>query len=184
MKNALIVLGVGLLAFTLSLVGTYLAMPYIAPDIVAQSRAPADSAATDSLTHHDHLVALVDSLSSGDPNALFAEQALVDRLRDSLNTVNDSLTAVQARTSALYDQLMNLQQRVRSLEATQAKAADISQTLTDLELREMRAVLAPLDLSIYEALYAQTAGRDRTRLLQAMPPDKASQLVDRIVARQ
>lgn len=183
MKKSLVILGVGLMAFTLSLIGTYLAMPYIAPDIVAQSQSPSDSAASDSLTQRDQLLALIDSLGAGRSKALFAEQATVDLLRDSLATVHDSLTNVQSRTWTLRDELRALQRRVESLEATQAKAADISNTLTDLDVREMRAVLAPLNLEIYEALYAQTSGRDRTRLLQAMPPDKAAQLVDRIVAR-
>jgi prefoldin subunit 5 len=184
MKKSLLIIGVGVLAFSLGLIGTYVAMPYIAPDIVAQSTAPPDSAASDSLTQRDQLIALIDSLESGQTDALFAEQTTVNRLRDSLTTVHDSLSNVQSRTWSLRDQLQELQRRVESLEATQAKAADISKTLTDLDVREMRAVLAPLNLPVYEALYAQTTGRDRTRLLQAMPPDKAAQLVDRIVARQ
>lgn len=184
MKKSLLIIGVGVLAFSLSLIGTYLAMPYIAPGLVAQSTAPTDSTAPDSLTQRDQLIALIDSLESGQSDALFAEQATVNRLRDSLTTVHDSLSNVQSRTWTLRDQLQELQRRVESLEATQAKAADISQTLTDLDIREMRAVLAPLNLPVYEALYAQTTGRDRTRLLQAMPPDKAAQLVDRIVVRQ
>lgn len=184
MKKSLMVIAVGLLAFSVSLIGTYFAMPYIAPDIVAQSQTPSDSLASDSLDQRNKLMALIDSLNSGDPKALFAEQKTVNRLRDSLMTVHDSLDSVQSRTSTLQAQLDELQQRVSSLEATQAKAADISNTLTDLDLREMRAVLAPLSLNIYESLYAQTTGRNRTRLLQAMPPDKAARLVDRIVARQ
>ncbi|NBB73276.1 MAG: hypothetical protein GVY35_06280 [Bacteroidetes bacterium] len=183
MKKSLMVIGVGLLAFTVSLIGSYFAMPYIAPDIVAQSQPP-DSVASDSLDQRAKLMALIDSLNSGDPKALFAQQTTVNQLRDSLTTVHDSLSSVQSRTSTLQAQLDELQQRVSSLEATQAKAADISNTLTDLDLREMRAVLAPLNLSVYESLYAQTSGRNRTRLLQAIPPDKAARLVDRIVARQ
>jgi chromosome segregation ATPase len=184
MKKSLMIIGVGLVAFSLSLAGTYFAMPYIAPDIVAQSQSGSDSLASDSLDQRAKLMALIDSLDSGDPNALFAEQTAVNRLRDSLTTVHDSLYSVRSRTSTLQAQLNELQRRVSSLESTQAKAADISETLTDLDMREMRAVLAPLNLDIYESLYAQTAGRDRTRLLQAMPPDKAAQLVDRIVVRQ
>lgn len=184
MKKSLMIVGVGLLAFTISLVGSYIAMPYIAPDIVAQSDAAAEEAASDSLDQRAKLMALIDSLETGDPNALFAERNTVRQLRDSIVTMHDSLGAVQSRTSTLQAQLDALQRRVESLEATQAKAADISETLTDLDLREMRAVLAPLDLTIYESLYAQTSGRNRTRLLQAMPPDKAAQLVDRIVVRQ
>jgi len=183
MKKSLMVIGVGLLAFTVSLIGSYFAMPYIAPDVVAQSQ-PADSLASDSLDQRAKLMALIDSLNSGDPKALFAQQASVNQLRDSLTTVHDSLSSVQSRTSTLQAQLDELQQRVSSLESTQAKAADISNTLTDLDLREMRAVLAPLNLNVYESLYAQTSGRNRTRLLQALPPDKAARLVDRIVARQ
>lgn len=184
MKKSLLIIGVGVLAFTLSLIGTYLGMPYIAPDLAARSTAPVDSAASDSLTQRDQLIALIDSLEGGQSNALFAEQATVNRLRDSLSTVHDSLSNVQSRTWTLRDQMRELQRRVESLEATQAKAADISKTLTDLDIREMRAVLAPLNLTVYESLYAQTTGRNRTRLLQAMPPDKAAQLVDRIVVRQ
>lgn len=180
MKKSLMAIGVGLLAFSISMVGAYFAMPFVAPDVAEQASAR-DSLAPDSLDEQAQLMALLDSMNTDDAEALFAEQATVRRLRDSLATLHDSL---QSRTTTLQAQLEALQQRVTTLEDTQAKAADISETLTDLDLREMRAVLAPLDLTIYEALYAQTAGRNRTRLLQAMPPDKAAQLVDRIVARQ
>lgn len=184
MKKLLIIVGVGLLAFALSLAGTYLAMPYIAPDVVAQAQQENDSLAHDEAPlSQQRLMTMLDSLNTGNPQDLFAERAVVNRLRDSLLTMHDSLDAVQGRTSTIQMQLDELRQRISSLEDAQVKAAEISETLTDLDLREMRAVLAPLDLNIYEALYAQTTGRNRTRLLQAMPPDKAAELVDRVVAR-
>lgn len=184
MKKSLIVIGVGLLAFSISLIGTYFAMPYIAPDVVAEAQQESDSSATESFAPRHKLEALIDSLNTGNPNELFAEREMVNRLRDSLTTMHDSLDAIQGRTTTIQAQLDELRRRVSSLEETQVKAAEISKTLTDLDIREMRAVIAPLNLNVYEALYAQSTGRDRTKLLQAMPPDKAARLVDRVVARQ
>lgn len=184
MKKSLIVVGVGLIAFVLSLVGTYFAIPYIAPDIAAQAHRDGDSLAVPTQASQQQLMVLLDSLNTSDPHDLFAQRAVVERLRDSLTTIHDSLDAVQNRSTTILMQIEELRERVSSLEEAQVKAAEISQTLSNLDEREMRAVLAPLDLDVYEALYAQTSGRKRTRLLQAMPPDKAAQLVDRIVARE
>lgn len=183
MKKFLIVAGVGLLAFVLSLTGTYLAMPYIAPDVVSQSQEDNDTLVADGDVSEQQLMTMLDSLDADDPDELLARHEVIQRLRDSLTTVHDSLDAVQGRTTTLRDQLEELRQRVSSLEEAQVEAAEISRTLTDLDERDMRAVLAPLELDVYEALYAQTNGRNRTRLLQAMPPEKAAELIDRVVAR-
>lgn len=184
MKRTLMVGGIALAAFLLSTAGTYFALPYIAPDHVAEMRADDDTLTlADTLVDSDEYEPAVDTLDAEHANQLAEQERRLAVLEDSLTLLHDSLDQTTTEATDLAAEVDNLEDELATLEDNHAEAAEISQTLTQLEEREMRAVLDPLDLDVYEALYTISTGRNRTRLLQAMPPDEAAQLVARIVAR-
>ena len=53
----------------------------------------------------------------------------------------------------------------------------MSGTLTKLEDKELEAVLAELDQAMLESLYVEASARNRKRLLQSIPPERAALLV-------
>lgn len=210
MKKIFLALGISLMAFVVGLVGTYFALPTVAPEVIDQARqqtdsaarraaadsnpAPPDSTVTQAASAmrspRDTLRALPNipsdsrSQTPGSADTIRSQMAMIEELQDSVAVLNDSLSMLQSKTHGLESNLAQLRQRVKSLESTRAKAAEISKTLSRLENRELRAVLKELDMEIYEVLYAESSGRTRTRLLQSMPPQKAARLVDRMIPAQ
>jgi superfamily II DNA helicase RecQ len=75
-----------------------------------------------------------------------------------------------------------LRDQVQSLQATQAKAAEMAKTLTKLEDEALQSVLQELDMRIFQMLYAESTGRTQARLLQALPPERAARVVDSMMA--
>ena len=194
MKKIALAVGLGVVFFLAGLIGTYYTLPIVAPDHVPDtvtsdslntaapdSTQPFAAAQLDStaLTDSASTATIVDSLGIS-PDQL-NDVPLVQQLRDSLSTLQDSLSTLTADSRALTEERDALQERVKSLESSQAKAADIGNTLTKLEDEELRAVLNELDMRVYEMLYNEVSGRNRARLLQSLPPDKAAQLVDRMI---
>lgn len=194
MKKIALAVGLGVVFFLAGLVGTYYALPVLAPDHVPDIATADSLTAPGSSTPQQQPTARIDSASvmdstgtalhtdslDGVPDSLIAP-SLVDQLRDSLSTLHDSLGTLSATARTLTDERDALKDRVATLETSQATAADIGNTLTKLEDDELGAVLKELDMRVYEMLYNEVSGRNRARLLQSLPPDKAAQLVDRMI---
>jgi hypothetical protein len=54
--------------------------------------------------------------------------------------------------------------------------------LGKLEDKQLGNILAGLDLGVVEQLYAEVSGRDRSRLLQNLPPDRAARFVKMLIS--
>lgn len=188
--------GITLVAFLAATLGTYFALPYIDPERAADQEmmVEEDTLSSDVAESHEALAslerleALVDTMDQhrhvlAAKQRIEAQERELTQLRDSLSSVHDSLDTAASRASNLDAEVDDLREQLASLEDARAEAEEISQTLAQLEMRELRAVLDPLGLDVYESLYTISSGRNQDRLLQAMPPDEAARLVHRIVAR-
>lgn len=185
--RTLIIIALGTLAaFGASLVGTYFALPFVAPDAVEAHRAAADSLTADG--------SAVDGIAA-------APSALVDSLGIPLGAAaSDSSAALgtmgpgpdsTATARALTDSLATLRQKVAEYEAILASPPEpvapaprlaideLAATLAKIEDRELRRVLNRLDLDVLETLYAESSGRNRARLLGALDPARAAVFIQR-----
>lgn len=87
----------------------------------------------------------------------------------------DEVEALVAENDALRNQVLNVKRQ-------RAEATELSKTLIRLEDRELRKVLSELDLGTLEVLYGQVSLRNRIRLLQNMPPDKAAGFIQQLTS--
>ena len=179
MKKAILAGAVVLVAFAAGLAGTYVAMPMLAPDVVAAAQARADSSAADSLA-----AALPDS-SAADSSATLglpdAASSLVQTLKDSLQTFRGRLRRADEHAATLRQQAKTYRDQLATLEARRAQAGELSGSLTKMEERELSALLRQVNPRVLERLYMEATGRTRTRLLQAMPPSRAARFVNQLV---
>lgn len=210
MKKVLLAALVGILSLGAGLVGTYFALPVVAPNAVEQA-APPDSAAApspsdpapstktnpavptesaspttrpDSTTVSSADSSRSDSTAVPQPDQQLASFEAVHMLRDSLRMMRDSVNTLADKSQTLEGDLQKLRSQLQSLQATRTKAADIAKTLTKLEDEELEAVLSKLDMQTYEILYTEATGRNRTRLLRALPPQEAARLVNRMIVSE
>ncbi len=193
-----------ILAFLLGVIGMYFAMPYVAPQRVAQVQDSLavlrnDTTAIGALGQQTlmHTDSLLDHFQCADSAALLALVSAQTALRDSLKVARDTLaqlrqalqTAQQQGASlrqALHQaeaQMQTLQQRLASLETQKARADELAATITRMEDKERRALVSQLPPEVIELLYQATSGRGRTLLLQSLPPEQAARLVNRLIER-
>jgi len=102
-------------------------------------------------------------------------------LQDSLDALQRRVAALSRERLYLLDEIKALQAQQKEQQALQGSVQELSTTLTKLEDKELASVLAQLDVSVLEALYKQASARNRTRLLQAMPPPVAADFIRRLV---
>ncbi len=102
-------------------------------------------------------------------------------LQDSVTVLQHSVEGLIQEKGALLEQLKALQEQFRDQQTQGAKAQELSATLTKLEDKELAGVVEQLDMAVLEILYKQASGRNRARLLQAMPPQVAASFVQRLV---
>lgn len=184
MKKIFLAIGVGLIAFVVGLVGTYMALPMVAPGIASTS-APADSTAAPASAPSDTDTprplpngTAPDSAAASQMDRPFASLEAVEGLRDSLALMHDSVQTLATTEETLTREVAELRDQVQSLQATQTKAAEMAKTLTKLEDEALQSVLQELDMPTFQMLYAESSGRSQARLLQALPPKRAARVVD------
>lgn len=184
MKKIFLAIGVGLIAFVVGLVGTYMALPMVAPGIASTS-APADSTVAPASAHSDTDTprplpngTAPDSAAASQMDRPFASLEAVEGLRDSLALMHDSVQTLATTEETLTREVAELRDQVQSLQATQTKAAEMAKTLTKLEDEALQSVLQELDMPTFQMLYAESSGRSQARLLQALPPKRAARVVD------
>ena len=187
-KKGMITLAAGLVAFTAGMAGLYLAMPRLAPERVEATRSLLDSLARSETTH-------ADSLSSDPEPTVLPPAGLPDSLtRTPQSTVApptvyaDSLRILRARLQETTEARRRLEQELAALRQSQAEARDrqveaeaLGSTIAKLEDRELSALLAQLDMDVLDLIYRASSGRNRTRLLQALAPDRAARFVQDLV---
>jgi septal ring factor EnvC (AmiA/AmiB activator) len=181
LKNTSIILGSALAAFAVAVVGALFVLPMVAPnavsDLSADSTQAADSTALASASPADSLggVSADSSRSRADSASTLAA------LRDSLSTLRDQLESTQATTTSLRSQTDSLRSALAAAETQQVQTEDLSSALLNMERRELAALLGKVEMDVLRTLYGEATGRSRTRLLQAMTPDRAAQFVNQMV---
>lgn len=196
MKKAMIAVLVTMVSFAAGLAGMYLTMPQVAPDVVAEAR-PDSTAAPSSQVEppasSQTIAQLPDSTSQSADSSMTQDmldslqakqpspQAITQTLRDSINALHTQLLSEREEKSALDEELANLQKKLSALQHEQARAKELSGTLAKLEIRELEEVIKQIDMQVLERLYNEASGRDRKRLLQALPPAQAARFVNKIV---
>ncbi|MEZ4702888.1 MAG: hypothetical protein R2834_21325 [Rhodothermales bacterium] len=185
-----------LVFFALGLVGTYMAMPALAPDMVDQTAARLDSLAQSRLPHDPMMnAALMDSLGMpADSAALYAAaygamapaapDPAIATLRDSLQDIHFRLAIEQETQKVLQKRIAEMESRWEELQKRFDDARQMSGTLVKLEDGELGALLSQLDMDVIEAIYLEATARNRTRLLQMLPAEKASALVNKLATPQ
>lgn len=188
MSKVVVAAAVSVLAFVLGITGAYLAMPSMAPEMVENTHRILDSLV---LADSSFSFAEVDSLIRADTVAQAAAEpeapepvvppALITSMKDSLTMLREQLNTSTEELRTLREQVRTIQRKWEELERRRQEASQLSGTLTKLEDRELSAVLEQLDLSVLEMLYIEASGRNRARLLQAMPAARAALVVRGLV---
>lgn len=170
MKPLLISLTIGAL-FVAGAAGTYFLMPIVAPDRVAQARYYLDS---------------LDAVAAGD-TARFARPmpeavdsaAVVDTVSSALDVLADStvLPAEPAPAEAPAPDAAAPSPRELQAQAQAEQARELSNVIAKLEDPELRALVSNLDPEVLTVLYRESSARNKTRLLQAIPPERAAEFV-------
>ena len=178
MKKAILASLLGVTCFIGGLIATFYAMPYIAPDLVERVRYEMDSLAMvadgsmDSLLEAQRVQDSLRALEIARPvNDMLAG------LRDSLDQVNRALESEQAAKEDLMARIAAIETAWKQLQEKYDEARKLSGTLARLEDKELAELLSRLEPDVIESMYVEASPRNRTRLLQMLPADKAARLV-------
>lgn len=206
MKKKLVIGGgLGIISFIAGLLGFYLLMPKLAPDRVENTKLTLDSLGLLPYEGADSVRAVRDSLSMPDSTALLdsntvAAQGLpgdavlpedaaagasggivLGGQGDSLRFIRQQMRALEAEKAALASQVERLTSRIETIENRRVEAEKLGENLAKLEDKQLTAILKDLDIRVVELLYHKASARNQTRLLQAMPPDRAAQFIRSLV---
>jgi len=142
----------------------------------ASAQGRVDEAPTETAPDEDSVQVEPDTSRSMKSNV-----AITEKLRDSLQTLQNRLRSAQEEATTLREETEALRGRVASLERKQAKVNELSSALMDMGQNELTTLLQEVDMTVLEALYQETSGRSRTRLLQAMSSERAARFVNDVV---
>lgn len=200
MKKAIILAVAGILSFVGGTAGIYLAMPTIAPAVVDSTRVRLDSLGLLPLAPEDSVKRglkpaavtsiqfdpstgpiAADSTDSLQTAARPTDSPLEIPLSDSLRRTTSLMNDLKTDKAALLAKVEELTKRLNKLEAQQTDAAELTKSLSKLDDRQLADILTDLDLNVVEILYLQASTRDRPRLLQNLPPDRAARFVKTLV---
>lgn len=176
-----VTLVLALVLFAAGAAGTYFLMPAIAPEDVIVARRYSDSirAVLDSADARmrpaaigaDSLAAPVAAALGADSLAAPADPALPlgdTSAADALAAEPEPLPGPDAAALA-------------EAEAEAERARELAGVLVKLDESELRALIAHLDADVLQAVYQQASARGKTKLLQAIPPEKAALFVRALV---
>ncbi len=183
MKKAIIATLATISFFLVGIFATYMAIPKFSPDMAERAQWRADSIRMvkdgtfpDSLLNPEDHNMIDTSLLSRPLNTMLVG------LRDSLSQMHSSLDTEMESKEALMAKVKSMEERWEALQAKYDEAKLMSGTLAKLEDNELSALLESLDADVIESLYIEASARNRTRLLQMMPADKAASLVNTLTA--
>jgi hypothetical protein len=179
-------------------------MPSLAPSVVDSTRTSIDSLGgllaqnpSDSVEHvagrHQGRETLPDTLGPPDgaaghdslridTSAPISMASVESILSDSLRRTTGLVARLERENAALTTQLEGMSQKFDAYSAQQIDTAELGKSLSKLEDKQLGNILAGLDLGVVEQLYAEVSGRDRSRLLQNLPPDRAARFVKMLVS--
>lgn len=183
MKKAIIAVLATATFFLVGTFATYFAIPKFSPDMAERAQWRADSIRMvkdgtfpDSLLNPEDYDMIDTSLLSRPLNTMLVG------LRDSLSELHTSLGTEMESKEALMEKVQNMEARWEALQAKYDEAKLMSGTLAKLEDNELSDLLETLEDDVIESLYIEASARNRTRLLQMMPADKAASLVNTLTA--
>lgn len=208
MKKVILSVLLGIIAFASGIVGTFMLVPSLAPERSQYALALADSLIqADSLAHTatytpnrlQLLKQLLDGNQKPPPSA--EEQLLailgltpdslksiiqraqeVELLRDSLSYLKQELERATRHQQEILQEIETLKQKWSLAESELKRAAELSKVLPKLDDKQLAAVVRDLDPRIFQRIYLKATNRNRMRLLKALPPDKATEFVENLVA--
>ncbi|MEM8486293.1 MAG: hypothetical protein AAF564_12145 [Bacteroidota bacterium] len=183
MKKAIIAVLATATFFLVGTFATYFAIPKFSPDMAERAQWRADSIRMmkdgtfpDSLLNPEDYDMIDTSLLARPLNTMLVG------LRDSLSQLHSSLGNEMESKEALMEKVKSMESRWEALQAKYDEAKLMSGTLAKLEDNELSALLESLETDVIESLYIEASARNRTRLLQMMPADKAASLVNTLTA--
>jgi len=206
MKKIILSLFLGFLAFVLGLVGVFMTMPQIAPERVEKAKAIADSLImVDSLQHvstPNRLKLASDALQAeSEPPPTFEEQVLaalglsedslkailqraqeVDILQDSLRYLHEQIQSLYQEKEKVRKEIEWLKKKWDLTEEEMKRAAELGNVLPKLDEKQLQQIVQNIDPKIFQQIYIQASNRNRLRLLKALPPEKARDFVENMVA--
>ena len=198
MPKILLAIGVSVVSFLAGLIGLYLALPAVMPDhveaVLADSLHAADTLAVAGLPNGfsrtligPDTTGAADSTGTpfGPSSQPLTFEAMTRALSDTVSTLRQRLHASEVENQRLQEQLTSLETHVAELQVKPSINIDeLSQTLSKLEDRELQNLLTQFDLDLLGELYVASSGRNRVRLLQNMPSERAAQFVRNLRQRR
>ncbi|MBO6575805.1 MAG: hypothetical protein JJ896_12445 [Rhodothermales bacterium] len=167
----ILLIALAILAFGGSFVGVYMS--------IEPTEEPAELIVPDSLD----VGALTDSLNRDAWGAsLEAQSQITSKLVDSLAIAKGELLAAISRADDLQIEVDRLKELLRNKTSREEIAAAMASTLPKLDTAELSPILEGLDDTSLDDLYNAASSRNRTTILQALKPDRASALVERFIA--
>ena len=156
--------------FVAGAAGTYFLMPVVAPEKVLQARHDLDS--LNALLKGDTLaLAAADTPAPPAP----ADTAAADTTAGPAPApAPDSARAAVAAAAVAASEPAP----AAPPDADQAgQARELAAVMSKMEDKELRALVASLDGDVLRLLYREASSRNKTRLLQAIPPERAGEFV-------
>ncbi len=153
--------------FVAGAAGTYFLMPVVAPEKVLQARHDLDS--LNALLKGDTLaLAAADTPASPAPaDTAAADTTAGPAPAPAPDSARAAVAAAAARPAPAAPP-----------EADQAgQARELAAVMSKMEDKELRALVASLDGDVLRLLYREASSRNKTRLLQAIPPERAGEFV-------
>ncbi len=204
MKKIFIAAGAAFAAFAVGLIGAFFLLPMVAPDMAvslvypdadtvsaeshAETAGDVHPAADDELPPEtlDSLAAeanvQVDTTITADSTLLLAlKPGMVTIEEDSLTSLRSELREIMRAKESLRTQLSEREVEIGNLQQRAEDMSELSATLTRMDDRELAPILRGLDQASLRVLFAESTGRNRTRILQAMPSDRAATFIDELV---
>ena len=194
MGRILLFISIAVLSFGAGLGAIYWAMPMIDPDGVDEMRSRLDSiitaeqaALSGASTDGNQLnpIGALDSLFAPADSVGLVDLEMHPRyieLTDSLGRLATQVASLDRERSELLTRLGNLERELEEVQTRRSDASELSATLTRLEEIELQNILSLVDERTLAQLYHEATGRNKTRILSALPSDRAARLVQSMMA--
>lgn len=205
--SILAIAGAALGAALVGLLGAYFILPQVAPGLTSstasEQQVPSDSAsrsqpdtarraspaasAPPSLERSDSASGASRPRSARGPSPAVSTRSDTARspaaqaLRDSIAVLHRRLRTAQEVARSLQQDTSALRTRLSAAETRRAKVNELSDALMDMRRRGLTSLLKEVKMSVLKALYRQTTGSARTRLLQSMEPARAARFINQVV---
>ena len=189
MKKALIGLGVVASLFVGAASMMFL-MPYVAPEVVQDHQRIQDSLqAVRSGERPDSSLRSLPGGPSVAPDTLLTQvpatsvrDTLLAVLQDSIDGLKEQLQSKDALLLQAQSAADDIEAELARVEGRQQQVAELAKTLSRLDLRELEPIMQRISMKTLKQLYRTATGRNKQKILQAMPSERAARFVDQVIA--